>query len=490
VRWSDGTPITAADFVYSLRRGLNPVLASRNAYLAYDIVYAEAYNEGGVFARDAATGTFVADPEHPALRLILPGEAGARMRALQAPALTTARNKTYVPVRAEDVGVDAMDDSTLRIRLMRPVPFLLGLMTHQFFRPVPRQSIERYGDTWTQPGHIVTSGAFTLQSWRPYDKIVVARSPTFWDAATVHLDRITFFAVEDFTTMLNLYKAGEVDALYNHTVPLSWIDRMRTYKDYMDAPENANEYYGFNTSKPPMNDVRVRRAFNMAIDKVGLARYRRAQPIAGFTPPIVPGYPAVAGDAFDPAKAQALLAEAGYATNGQYDPAKFPVGSVSLTYNTADTNRMVAEFVQQQWKANLGLTVTIRNMEWKTFLATRAAVDYAGVARFGWVGDYLDPYSFLNIFSTPHGDNGTAWWDPRYVALLEAANRESDPARRYAKLAEAERMLLDAAPIIPLFSTSTDWVKKPYVKGMYANPLTLFPWKDVYIEHDPARWGN
>ncbi|HVW06880.1 MAG TPA: ABC transporter substrate-binding protein, partial [Vicinamibacterales bacterium] len=173
-----------------------------------------------------------------------------------------------------------------------------------------------------------------------------------------------------------------------------------------------------------------------------------------------------------------------------FDPSKFPVRDVELTYNTNESNRQVAEFVQAQWKQNLGLTIPIKNMEWKTFLAARAALDYKGVARGAWVGDYMDPYTFLGLFATAAGDNGTGWFDPKYVALLEAANRETDAQKRYEKLAEAEQMLLDVQPVATLTTTATNWLKKPYVKGMYANPQTLHAWKFVYIEHDPAKWDD
>src|SRR6185369_11541834 len=156
----------------------------------------------------------------------------------------------------------------------RPIPFLPGLLTHQFFRPVPRGPIEKYGDAWTRPEHIVTSGAFTLQTWNPYDRIIVVRNPMFWDAARVKLDRITFYPMDDYTTMMNLYKAGDVDAVFNHVPPAAWVDDLRTYEDYM-----------YNTTRPPLTDVRVRKALNMAIDKVALARYRRTQqPLTAFTP--------------------------------------------------------------------------------------------------------------------------------------------------------------------------------------------------------------
>jgi oligopeptide transport system substrate-binding protein len=440
-KWSNGEPITAHDFVYSLRRGLAPEFAARTAYLAYYIKGAQAYNDGNG--------------------------------------------------KAEDVGIAAVDDRTLKFTLAQPVPFFPGLMAHQFFRPVPRKTVEAYGQAWTQPEHIVTSGAFILKTWKPYNKLVYVRNPQYWDAKTVRLDSITFYPMEDSTTMMNLYKAGEIDALYNHVPPAAWIDHLRRTVDHMDQPECAIDYYMLNTLKPPMTDVRVRKAFNMSIDKAGLAAYERTiKPLTAFSPEgIFPGYPQPVGDPFDPARAKQLLADAGYRdANGNFDPGKFPIADVELTYNTAERNRHIAEYVQSQWKQNLGLTVPLKNMEWKTFLDYRAKLEYKGVARTGWVGDYMDPYTFLDLFSTKTGDNGTGWSPPEFVAALREANSAQDPKRRYELLAKAEKMLLDAQPVIPLATSSTNWMKKPYVKGMYPNPITLHAWKFVYIEHDPAKW--
>jgi ABC-type oligopeptide transport system substrate-binding subunit len=490
-RWSDGTPITADDFVFTMRRGLTPAFAARAAYLAYDVLNAQAFNEGGVFVRDHASGTYVMNPASPTERLVLPGDPAAREKALADAALASARNRDYIPVRAEDLGVDAPDAHTLVVRMRQPTPFFPKLVAHQFFRAVPRRAIERYGDSWIQPGHMITSGAFTLAEWRPYDAIVVAKSSTYWDRARVTLDRITFAAVEDLTTMMNLYKAGEVDGTFNHTVPPSWISEVRQFKDYMDAPEAGTEYYLFNVTKPPMTDVRVRRALNMAVDKVALARLRRiATPVTTVVPgAIFPDYPAPHGDGFDPARAKALLADAGFRDDaGRFDASRFPVDQVQLTYNTSETNRLNAEFVQSQWKQNLGITIPLKNVEFKTFLQSRASLDYRGAARSGWAADYMDPYTFLSMFVVEGGDNGSGWSSPEFVSAVNEANRQADPARRNQLLAKAEAILVRDQPVVPLYAPGTNWLKKPYVKGMYANPVTMHAWKFVYIEHDPARW--
>ena len=481
LRWSNGRAITAQDFVYSIRRGLAPEFASRIAYMAYDIEYAQAYNEGGAFVRRKASGEFLLDPDNAGHRLVRAGGSAP------------AAGEELVPVRAEDIGVQAVDDRTLRFRLMRPIPFLAGLVAHQFFRPVPRDIVEKFGDAWTRPGNIVTSGPFTLQTWRSYDRLVGVRNPYFWDARNVRLDRITFYPLEETTTMMNLYKAGEVDAVFNHVPPAPWVDSLRPKKDYVDKPEVAIEFLTFNTKKAPLDDVRVRKALNAAIDKAALAQFKRtAKPLTAFTPEgIFPGYPQPKGDPFDPARAEALLVEAGYKnSSGKFDPSRFPVSDVELIYNTNENNKAIAEFVQAQWKQNLRLTIPIKNMEWRTYMEARSKLEYKGLSRMGWIADYMDPYSFLALYSTPGGDNGTGWFDRQFVAKLEAANREMDPQKRYVLLAAAEQMILDAQPNIPLMTMATNWVKKPYVKGMFGNPATMHAWKFVYIEHDPAKWDD
>jgi oligopeptide transport system substrate-binding protein len=163
------------------------------------------------------------------------------------------------------------------------------------------------------------------------------------------------------------------------------------------------------------------------------------------------------------------------------------VDQVEFFYNSQSSNKTVAEWMQAQWKQNLGITVGLRNMEWKTFLDAKSKLEYKGFARSSWGADYMDPFTFLGLFYTG-GENGTGWEDPKYIEMLDKANRTLDHNERYKLLAEAEAYMLDAQPIIPIASTSVNWVKKPYVKGMYPNPASLYPWKYVYIERDQAKW--
>jgi oligopeptide transport system substrate-binding protein len=538
-RWSNGDPITADDFIYSWRRALSPELASRNAYLAYYIKHAQAYNEGAVFVRDPGTNQFLlekdfadeqtpiaeplsqkplagTEPEyrpteqettpdadtafhqlmHSPARLTLPGAEKARAKLIAAsPKLKSAiEGKELVPVRAEDMGVEAVDKYTLRVSLSQSAPFFVGLAAHQLFRIVPRQVIEKHGAKWTEPAHIITCGPFKLKHWKPYDELVVERDPMYWDAANVKLDEIRFYPMQDNPSMMNLYKVGEVDATMNHSVPGAWLDVVRPRKDYMDGAEAAIVYILINVTKPPLNDLRVRRAFNLAIDKITYSKAKRiTKPLSAFTPEgIFSGYPQPKGLGFDPDQARKLLGEAGFPVtqraDGSYECKSFPVEQVEFVFNTASNNKILAEFMQAQWKQNLGITVPLRSMEFKTFMVVRSKLEYKGFAIGIWGADYMDPFTFLSIFSTAGGVNGSGWFDQKYTDMLDEANRTIDQKKRFELMAEAEKYLLDAQPMIPIETSSVNFVKKPYVKGMYPNAGSLYAWKFVYIERDPAKW--
>ena len=529
-KFSNGDPITARDFVYTVRRGLRPELASRVAVFAWDIKYAEAFNTGGAFVRDPRTGRFLLASEaaaaaadgaheqaaatppsgedaapdtdfhrwiHEPERLVVPLDEAGRAKAFKGkPKLAElVAGKELVPVRAEDIGIEAVDDYTLRITLRQPAPYFMGLTQHQFFRVLHEKTVEKHGVAWTKPGNMVSSGTHMLAEHYPYNQLVVVKNPHYWEAGRVRLEKIVFYPLDEQTTMMNLYKAGDVDATYNHSVPASWLKAgVRYVKDYMDAPENGSSYWTFNTKTPPVNDKRVRRALATAIDRDALERYRVVSKANNVFVPkgILHGYPSPEGFPFDVEGAKRLLAEAGYRdASGRFDPSKFPVSSLEITYNSTESNRQVAEFVQAQWKQNLGITIPLRAVETKTFFPMRARLEYKGIAGgAGWSGDYMDPYTYLGLFVAEGGDNNTGWYDPKFVEMVNAANREPDQAKRYQMLSKAEELLLEAAPIIPLTKPATSWMKKPYVKGLYPNPGTLHAWKFVYIEHDPARWDQ
>lgn len=540
-KFSDGTPITANDFVYSFRRALSPELASRSANFGYSIKYGEAYNAGAVFVKNP-DGSFLLKKDfeenstavetHDTLgngsefhkfidspeRLWLKGDEKERNEQLaENPKLKAAvTGKELVPVKAEDVGIEAVDDYTFRMKLYQPTPYFLGLLAHQLFRVVPKNTIEKYGKEWSRPENIVTSGAFKVIAHKPYDKVVVVKDPNYWDAANVKLDGIEFYPLEEATTMMNLYKTGNVDAVYNHVTPAPWLDEIKgVYKDeYVDQPEAAIEFYVINVKKPPMDNVKVRQAFSLAIDRVALAKFRKTtKPLTDYTPEgIFPKYEEARKKVqerklkelkisqeewdkriFDPVKARKLLAEAGFAVSGSegaYNCPGFPVDKVNINYNTAESNKAVAEFIQAQWKQNLGITVPLKNMEFKTFLPMLNKVEYEGFGRRGWIGDYMDPFTFLGLFYTKTNDGATGWWKKEFDDLLTKSNVELDEQKRYELMAEAEFMMMQEQPVIPLMTQATNYMKKPYIKGFYPNPGTLHAWKFVYIERDPAKWDT
>jgi oligopeptide transport system substrate-binding protein len=547
-KFSNGDPIKAQDFEFSIRRALSPEIAAKGADLAYYIKYAEGYNQAGVFVRDAHTGTFLlkkdfitdekekaalesasqtAAPEnmdaaserHKFLntpeRLVLKGDEKSRAKELADEKLKAAvEGKEFVSVTAENLGIEAVDDYTFRIKMRQPAPYFLGLLTHQLFRVLHRSTIEKFGKNWTRPENIVTSGTFKLAAHKPYDELIVVKDPNNWDAASVKLAGIEFYPLEEGTTMMNLYKAGIVDAIYNHTTPPAWLSEIKQYKDeYLNLPEVAVEFYSFKVKQPPFDNLKVRQAFSLAVNRDALAEFRQTvKPLYDFTPEgIFPKYEEArkkvqaelrqtknisqeewdTNRRFNPEKARKLLAEAGYPvvqSGNTFSCPSFPLEKAIINYNTAESNKMVAEFMQAQWKQHLGITLPLKNMEWKTFLDFRNKVQYDGIVRHAWVGDYMDPFTFLGLHYTAQNQGATGWTDPQYDKMLDDANKTVDEAKRYELLARAEQYLMDQQLFIPLMTQGTNWIKKPYVKGMYPNPGTLFPWKFVYIERDPNKW--
>jgi oligopeptide transport system substrate-binding protein len=537
-KWSDGKPITAADFVYSFRRGFDPATASRTANLGYAIKYSEAFNSEQVFVRkngvfllskdfagaepkpssplgpETEFSTFIHSPD----RLTLEGDGKKRAKQIAAdPKLKAATDGAeFVPVTAQDIGVEAVDNYTLRITLRQSTPYFIGLLAHQFFRLVPQERIEKYGRQWIRPENIATCGPFRIKQYRPYDALVLERDPNYWDAANVHLDGIEFYPVEENSTIMNLYKAGTIDAFLNHSVPAPWIDDVRPYKDeYMLFPENATSSYGMNMTKPPFDNIKVRRAFSRAVDREALSEFRKVtKPLYHITPEgIFPDYDKAmqkvgeelrqkSGETpeqwssrfgFDPEQARKLLTDAGYPVQKSGDGwacPTFPTDKVTLSFNTQESNRAIAEFIQAEWKQNLGVTIQLQAQEFRSFLADRHTLQYVGLAQLLWSGDYMDPNTFLGLHYGKDSNGDTGFYDPKYDAMLDQANAELDPQRRYEDLARAEYYVLDQQNVIPLLINATNWMKKPYVKGMYPNPGTLFPWKFVYIEQDPAKWDH
>lgn len=539
-KWTDGTPLTAHDFVYSWRRAVSPELAAPYSSMMYEsikIANAKAYSSQMAFVRDPATGRFLTEGdmeragEHgplvftgeapvnydlppatntsttqaaataattdatsgesassPKLTLkdpyfLLPADAEARNKILNGDHKTAhfVEGKEFVAATKENMGVRALDDYTFEVTLEAPTAFFHKIILHQFFRPVPRQAIEKYGDAlWVKPGNIVTSGAFKLTEWTPYEKIVLDRNPLFWDNANTKLDQIIFPSTEELTTAMNMYKAGEIDATQSNEVPPPWRNQIKeTKKDYVFGPYLQTEFVAINTTIKPLDDPRVRKAFSMAINRQIIADQAPGrQPLTAFTPPM-DGYENGQGTGYDPEGARKLLAEAGF-PNGKGFP------EIEIVYNTSESTKQTMEFVQAMLKRELNIKVELTNQEWRVYLENTRSdkMNFKGLSRRGWIGDYVDPNTFLDLMTSASTNNGTGWKDKKYDAMLLAANAETDPAKRMKMLHDCEAYMLSQQPMIPLYVGPSSFMRKPYVRNLEANLLDQHDWRQVYIDHN------
>lgn len=415
VRWSDGVPLEAGQFVYGWRRLLDPKTAAEYAYFLYPVKNARAFNAGEID-----------DPEA--------------------------------------VGVHALDAHTLRVELEAPLVYFPSLTTFMVTFPGRRDLVERWGPRWTEPEHLATLGAFRLEEWRHEYKIVLGANPAYYGAPPP-LRRVTGYMIDMESTALVLFEQGLLDIV---RLPALEIRRYRERPEYRTRPQLRGYYYGFNTAKPPFDDVRVRRALAMAIDRSRFPAVLQGGeiPSGAWLPPGMPYYNPAIGLPFDPARARALLAEAGV------DPATLP--PIRVVYNTDQSHKLVAETVQAQWSEHLGLRVELENREWKVFLK-ELVNDTPDVYRLGWGADFPDPDNFMNLFTKASANNHTGWADPRYDALIERAARARDPAERQALYDEAQRILCEEqVPIVPFFVSALNMAVAPRVQGFELNAMDIY----------------
>lgn len=438
-RWSDGTPVTAEDFLLSYRRMLTPSLGASYANMIYDYVDGAAeYHRG----------------EHADF---------------------------------ERVGFRARDARTLEVRLKHPTPYFLNILAnHYSWWPVPVKVVERFGGldrkgtAWTRPENFVGNGPFRLKSWRPDQVLIVEKNPLYWDADRVRLREIHFHPIESQDTEERMFRTGRLHR--TNDVPLSKIDVYRRENPELLRidPFLGVYFYRFNTTRPPFSDSRVRRAFALAIDRESLVRNvtRGGQaPAYHFTPPGVPGYAPRARLEGDLDEARRLLAEAGF-------PGGAGLPSIDLLYNTHDNHRLIAEAIQQMWRTNLGAGVRLVNQEWKVYLDTTETLAY-DLSRAGWIGDYIDPHSFLEIFVTGGGNNHTGWGDPEYDALHARALAAPDDDARFALYERMEEILMRELPVLPIYHYTRVKLLHPSVRGFHPTLLDLHPFKHLHLEVAP-----
>ncbi|HWA09999.1 MAG TPA: peptide ABC transporter substrate-binding protein [Opitutaceae bacterium] len=433
-KWSNGDPVTARDFVYAYQRVLSPGLAAEYATMLFVLKNGEEYNSGKI--TDASL-----------------------------------------------VGARAADDHTLVLNLSHPVPYMPTLVCHHTWYPVHQATIEKFGrkdqrgTLWTRPGNLVGNGYFTLSEWKPNQYIHLIKNPNYWDRDRIKLQEVYFYPIEDLNAEEHAFRTGQLHI--TDSLPLSKTEVYEKEHPELIQPDPflCTYVYRFNVNRPPLNDVRVRRALAMAIDRERIVRdvTRGHQLPAGhFTPPNTAGFTAKANIPTDIPAAQKLLAEAGY-------PAGKGFPHLEVLFNTNEGHRQIAEAIQQMWRTNLGIDVTLVNQEGKVWVDTMRQMNYQ-VGRFAWVGDYLDPSTFLDIMTSDNGNNQTGWKNAEYDRLIAAAQNAPDQATRYGYFQRCEEILAEECPMAPIYFYTRINLRLPAVKGWYGNLLDEHPLKDVYLD--------
>lgn len=425
VLWSDGKKVRAQDFEYSWKRLLNPQTASEYAYILFDIVDAQAYNQGKA-------------------------EAGS-------------------------VGVRAVDDTTLEVQLRHAASYFLAITTFEVTFPQRQDLIEKYGARWTDPGNLVTNGAFTLATWKHENEIELRANPKYFRGKPA-VDRVTMVMVNEKTTALAMYEQGNLDFIDNHSIPALEKTKLASKPGFKLVPQLRGFYYGFVTSRKPFDDARVRRAFSLAVDRSVFPTVLHGGeiPATSWIPPGMLAHNNKIGLAFDPEKARALLREAGYPDGKGFPP-------VVLAYNTDEDNKLVAEAVQGMWQKNLGVVIKLENQEWKVYLK-KLQNDPPHLFRLGWGADYPDPDNFMKLFTANSGNNHTRWKNPKYDQLLEQAALELDNGKRAKLYDEAQALLTESdVPIMPFFWTAESTVLNGKFAGLEFNSMARMDLRKVRL---------
>ncbi len=435
-KWSDGSRVSAKDFEFAWKRTLSPELGSEYASLLFPIKNARAYNSG----------------------------------------------KEKNP---DKVGVRAIGDGILSVRLEKPTPYFLSLLYHCAYFPLPRRTLAKFGaersrgGVWTKPGNMVCNGAFKLEKWSINDRVVISRNPEYRAGEKIFLNKIVFLPVSNINTEDRAFRAGQMHI--TESVAPSRLAEIRAL-----APETLRSdrwigvyYYAVNTSRPPLDNPDVRRALAMSIDRRAIidSFLKAGQPPAlSLVPGGCGGYelPDSAKMRENVAEARRLLAKAGY-PGGKNFPA------ITITYNTSEQHKPIAEAVQQMWRKNLGVRAELLNLSWPAYLDARRRGDF-DIARASWIGDYAAPESFLEIFRSDSGLNHSGFSDKSFDEKLGKARSAKSEKERFEILAEAEAELLQNAPIIPIYFYSRVFRISPLVKGWHANILDYRNYAGVKLE--------
>lgn len=426
-KWSDGVAITAEDYRWSWERASSPKMGNQYAYMLFVIKNAEAWGTGKIDDFN-------------------------------------------------QVGVRVIDKHTLQVELENAAPYFLNLLNHHSLYAVPKHTVLEHGGMtdqytqWVRPENMVGNGPFRLKDWKIYHELRVEKNPHYWDADTVKLNEIVFYPVENYSTEERMFRAGQL-----HKTEDTPLDKVPYYREqepekFINEPYLGTYYYQFNVTRPPFDDVRVRRAFTLAIDRKKIVEdvmYGVVDPSYALVPPGVGGYqPPVLID-FDPEEAKRLLAEAGY-PNGEGFP------DVELLYNTNESHRKIAVAVQQMWNTILNVSVGLTNQEWKVYIDSRNRLDY-DIARAGWIGDYVDPMNFLDLGLSTNGNNRSGYSVPEYdEMILKTIPNASTPKQRLAEFYKAETRFMTDLAYSPIYTYKTKYLLHPSVKG----------WKKNYLDYN------
>ena len=435
-KWSNGDPVTANDFVWSWERILTASLGSQYPDMLYSVVNAEEFHTG-----------LISD--------------------------------------FSMVGVRAINEDVLQVTLKEPTPFFLGLLSHYSTWPVHKPTVLEHGSIddrngqWTRPGNFVCNGPFNLKSWELNKKIVVGKNPLYWDANIVELNEIHFYPISNEMTEERMFRAGQLHVTNTFPSNKCEPDIQEKNPNLQIHPYMGTYFYRVNTKHPVLQDKRVRQALAFALNRdqiVNKVSKCGQQAAYSFTPPGTAGYEPETSITFDPELARQLLAEAGYA-----DGSDFPV--LEILFNTQEGHRKIALAVQQMWQENLGISVQLVNQDWKVYLAREMTGDFQ-ISRAGWIGDYEDPNTFLDTLRPNRGNNKTGWENQEYDALLALANATIDQNDRYELLNQAEQLLIDEMPIIPIYTYVRQYQISNDVQGWYPNIIDTHHPKYIYLDRN------
>ncbi|AEH48205.1 peptide ABC transporter substrate-binding protein [Parageobacillus thermoglucosidasius] len=423
-KWSDGDPVTAQDFEYAWKRVLDPKTGSPFAFYMYYIKGAEEYNKG----------------------------KGS----------------------ADQVGIKALDDKTLQIELNAPLSYFDKLLTMWTFYPVKKSLVESNPKWAAEAKGYVSNGAYRLTEWKHNSEVVIEKNQHYWNKDTINMEKVTWKMVNDATTYYQMYKTGELDLIA--TLPTDAVAQEKNNKEYKVVPYFGTYMFMFNVAKEPFNNVKIRRAFAMAIDRKAIVENitkSGEKPAYAFVPygaDTPDGDFREAGGAYfeeNVKEAKKLLQE------GMKEEGWSTLPEVTLIYNTAENHKKIAEAVQEMLKRNLGVKIKLANQEWKTYLETTAQSNFQ-MARMGWIGIFVDPTVILDYYLGDSPNNRTNWVNKQFDDLMAKAKVEQDDKKRYELLHEAEKILMTDLPFIPVYFYSQNYLTSPKFKGI-VYPVNRYP---------------